>query len=179
MNCGKKDLKCGGLWRGVHFKGMPNQKQLKKKKIHVVESHCKADLTWLANYTKDLDIASFHVISKCSDSVNGLPPTNSTIEILPNIGRCDHSFAHYITSVLPQKLKGDTSDAIVAFLKDNLDRYPSGFSRSNFTSMVRIASSSNGFACGLVPDSISAFHDKKALFGFQIEEYQNNSRGYV
>jgi hypothetical protein len=57
-------------------------------------------------------------------SVIGVSP-NATIEVLPNVGRCDHSYAHYITTVLDQKLQehNDTQamggeDALVVFLKD-------------------------------------------------------------
>ena len=80
------------------------------KKIHVVISHCKNDLDWFSNYIKGFNIASVHVISKCGVPVRGLSNNLSTgnikpsIEVLSNVGRCDHSYTHYINTILDEKV---------------------------------------------------------------------------
>jgi hypothetical protein len=125
----------------------------------LVVSHCKAQLDWIEEWTIGFKLASVHVISKCGYPVIGAPP-NATIQVLPNVGRCDHTYAYYITNVLDQKLvhldtqDNNGEDAVVIFLKDtrwgrkNL-RQPGGWNK--FYHMIRVASSSVGFSCGIVP----------------------------
>ena len=52
---------------------------LLKKKIHLVISHCTANLNWISDFTKGFDISSIHVVTKCGKEVGGAP-TNATIE---------------------------------------------------------------------------------------------------
>ena len=129
----EEDKACGGLWKGKRYAGGDAasystrqllaglaDEDIKLKKIHIVVSHCKSDLDWISAFTKGFNIASIHIISKCGAPVIGAPDI-ATIEVLPNIGRCDHSYAYYITSVLDQKMTEDNTDnAIVFFLKDDI-----------------------------------------------------------
>ena len=164
---------------------------MKLKNIHVVVSHCKNSLDWIPAFTAGRDLSSIHIISKCSESVKGAPK-NATIEILPNIGRCDHSYAHYITTVLPQKVETEKEDkdAIVLFLKDDIsaNNFHQSGSWNDFGSLLRLASSVNGFGCGIIPGHVdfgqqrfflSAYHDVEELFAFAMEEYDRNIKGYA
>lgn len=158
-----------------------------EKKIHIVVSHCKASLNWMPSYLGDLskNVASIHILSKCGQGVEGAPE-NAEIQVLPNVGRNDHAFAYYITSILPNfKLSTDTDDdSIVVFLKDTMmQKVHQGdgqFHRTDLDSLVHLASSSNGFACGLgiVDKSWSAYHDKDTLFTFAKKEYERGVDDY-
>ena len=89
------------------------------------------------------NVASIHVISKCGREVEGAPMGATTV-VLPNIGRCDHTYAYFITTIFPSYLKDDNS--IVVFMKDtSTDEFEHKiFPRTEPKSLVHIASSSNG-----------------------------------
>lgn len=55
-------------------------------------SHCDGDLHWLKDYTAGFTIATVTVMSKCGQAVVGAP-LKAKIQTLPNVGRCDHSYA--------------------------------------------------------------------------------------
>ena len=183
----EEDKACGGLWKGKRYSGGDD---IKLKEIHVVVSHCKSDLDWISTFTKGFNIATIHIISKCGAPVNGAPDM-ATIEVLPNIGRCDHSYAYYITTVLDQKMtEVETDESIVFFLKDDIsvgNLHQSG-GWNDFETMLQLASSENGFACGISPDYtdfgpnrffLSAYHEVDTLFEFSMEDYSRNIKGYA
>jgi hypothetical protein len=200
----EEDKKCGGLWRGNQYPypgsrigNTPNGSSyvdpcfdenayLLKKKIHLVISHCTANLNWISYFTKGFDISSIHVVTKCGKEVEGAP-TSATIEKMPNVGRCDHTYAHYITTIMDQKVKkGEESDSIVVFLKDDMS--PANIKKINMEwsqldAMVRTASSENGFACGSfsLNNKISAYAYRNQLFKFTIKSYNpklHAAKGY-
>lgn len=188
VHCESDDL-CGGLWKANRFAPTINEDAaLHDKKIHVVVSHCKRDLHWMANFTQGYELSSVHVVSKCGEPVEGAPD-GATIEELPNVGRCDHSYAHYISNVLDDRVApGEEGQSIVVFLKD--DKSDENLHQPgrwvDFASMIRIASSANGFACGIDVEtaggrkcSYSAYHDTAILSGFAMKQYQRKlDRGY-
>ena len=199
----EEDKACGGLWKGNRYAGGDAASystrrllagladdDIKLKKIHIVVSHCKSDLYWIQAFTKGFNIASIHVISKCGIPVIGAPNI-ATIEVLSNIGRCDHSYAYYITTVLDQKITEDNRDSsIVFFLKDDISArnlHQSG-GWNDFETMLQLASSENGFACGITPDYVdfgpnhfflSAYHEVDTLFEFSMDDYSRNLKGYA
>ena len=188
VDCEEDEI-CGGLWKANKY---PGNDDPRTKKIHIVVSHCKTDLDWISDFTKGHNVASIHVITKCGAPVNGAPDI-ATIQVLPNVGRCDHTYAYYMSTVLDQKVeKGDEKDSIIVFLKDDMSaanlHQPGAW--NDFGSMVRLASTTNGFACGIVPAGLykmddnnryfmSAYHDVKALFNFTIVEHVRNAKGYA
>ena len=173
---------------------------LHKKIIHIVISHCTKDLHWLSDYTRGFDIASVHVITKCGVPVSGVPKhmnATTTIEVLPNVGRCDHSYAHYITTILDEKIKiskssngnGDEEkNSVVLFLKDNMS--PENLhqgdqmekSWNDVESMLQVSFSANGFSCGTVISKSSrrsAYHKLGRLFKFKMKVYTSNKKVYA
>jgi len=147
-------------------------------------------LEWITDFTKGHDIASIHVISKCGMPVLGSPEF-ATIEVLPNVGRCDHTYAYYISTVLDQKIKeGEEDNSVVFFLKDDISAnnlHQSG-KWNSFKSMLGLASSTNGFGCGILPGStkfgldrfaLSAYHEYSTLFDFSMQNYSRNIKGYT
>ena len=186
MNC-EEDKTCGGLWKANRYDGSDD---LATKKIHIVVSHCKSGLDWIPQYVKGYNVESIHVISKCGKTVNGAPEM-ATIEVLPNVGRCDHTYAYYINKVLDKKVKkNEEKDSIVVFLKDDVSRknMHQGGVWNNFGSLLKLASSDNGFGCGVIPGYrwfegkllfLSAYHEVKTLFTFSMAEYERNIKGYA
>ena len=183
----KEDKICGGLWRGLRYPGMPSsEEEVLQKKIHLVVSHCKKSLSWMQDYIEGFaNIASIHVISKCGHKVEGAP-MGAVIQMLPNVGRCDHSYAYFITTILPKLTTSkDDKNSIVVFLKDTSQEEAEEWKQSlvPLKSLVRIALSSNGFACGLielkgkgmihVPEGqlLSPYHDRATLFEFTMKSY--------
>jgi hypothetical protein len=99
------------------------------------------------------------------------------ILVLPNVGRCDRTYANFITTILPTLTTSKDDNSIVLFLKDtSVDEF-SAFGRTDPKSLVRIASSSNGFACGtnFGTRNRSPYHDRAALFDFKIESYRKET----
>ena len=96
--------------------------------------------------TKGFIISKYIIVTKCATEVIGAPE-GSTIISLPNIGRCDHTYAYFLNNLEPSM-----DYDFVVFLKD--DRTDEninikGMWRS-LSEMVQI-SYSNGFACGMNP----------------------------
>lgn len=122
------------------------------------------------------------MISKCGQAVKG-SPKNATILKLPNVGRCDHSYAYYIANLLDKHIvKGEEKDSLVIFLKDTAmnatDLHQPG-RWNNFESMVREASSTNGFSCGVEPTKrLSTYHKASHLFTFNLEIYDHKKELY-
>eukprot|EP00986_Skeletonema_menzelii_P014270 scaffold9231_cov130-Skeletonema_menzelii.AAC.3 len=46
-------------------------------------------------------------------------PENAEIQVLPNVGRNDHTFAYYITSILPHLPTADVCNALTAVILVN------------------------------------------------------------
>ena len=209
LNC-DEDERCGGLWRGVRYPPLHatescsnstsvvkcNATDTKSKhgldvhtlSIHIVVSYCSQSLHALDEYTIGANVKSVHVISKCGLPLEKLPrrlKNITTVEVLPNVGRCDHSYAHYIVSILDQKIpKSEEDTSVVLFLKDSMSSsniHQGNYyekSWSDLESMTRVASSSNGFACGLTfkqDSELSAYHERDTLMKFTKKSYNKRS----
>ena len=187
-----EDLDCGQLYVGTQLKfpysHMPSNSStistdIYQRRIHMIISHCHANLGHitreLENFTNNPRV---HIISKCGHEVEGAP-AYATVEKLPNYGRCDHTYAHYIAHELERNSSIDDND-IVIFMKDtglnNKYIHQPGDWKS-LHDMVRLAAYGlDEFACGIVPKAqppfrsdwrLSAFHDLTALESFTMEKY--------
>jgi hypothetical protein len=181
-----EDEVCGGLWKANHYPGMPLDEEVLAKKVHIVIAHCNKSLDWLPKYTDGFrNIASIHVISKCGVEAK-VPSLGQTyVEVLKveNVGRCDHSYAHYITTILPTLTSQKQDDSVVVFLKDSVTdkiHQIDQLMKLDLMSLVRLASSENGFACGLsiVGGPSSAYHDVATLSQYNWELYGKGNRDY-
>jgi hypothetical protein len=189
VNCQEDEL-CGGLWNGTQDLTTVRNISISQKEIHIVVSHCSEDLNFIETLTNGFHIASIHIISKCSQHVKGAPE-NAKLKLLPNVGRYDHSYAYYITSVLPAKIEetkprnNDVEDIIVVFLNDNVSEknHHQPGQWVSFENMIRLASSKNGFACGILPGAskfqpnyqMSAYYDLESLKRFSKREYASRN----
>jgi len=161
-----------GLWKGRFH----NTEQIDPhtQNIHIAVSVCNSDLNWINELTHDYKISSIHIISKCGRPLINAPP-DASIELLPNVGRNDHSFAYYISHILDGKLAETNSDpdnSIVMFLKDNNNSYQKHMHWSSMDEMISLAASEHGFSCGLFGDDVlSAYHVSDYLFQFSLNSH--------
>ncbi|KAG7340740.1 hypothetical protein IV203_024283 [Nitzschia inconspicua] len=185
LSC-RDDLHCGGLWYGSVV-NIPEP--INRTKIHIIISHCKSDLSWLEDFSAGHIVDSVTVISKCGAEVTG-GPDGMDILILPNVGRCDHTYAYYMAYMMEEKVPSyDRENAVVFFLKDDIsaENLHQDGSWNSFSDMLQIASSERGFACGIQPSFIdagpsryfvSAYHEYETLKEFSMHSYSRNIKGY-
>jgi hypothetical protein len=169
------DEYCGGLWTGDSISGDAHFFE----HITLVISHCLHSLDWLSNFTKGFAIQNTTVISKCNHTVEGVDEKKITIIRLPNVGRCDHSYAHWMTDFVGQNADDENNDLdekrVVVFLKDDRSDesiHQPGLWRS-LQDMLRIASGT-GFACGMKPtgyedSSVSSYHEANVLKRYKMK----------
>ena len=173
------------LWKASQFTGMNSD--ISQKKIIVIVSHCNKPLHWMQDYIVNgtfFVIARIYIISKCGEQPLGAPE-GAVVQAMSNVGRCDHTYAYFITEILPQEVGVNSSvakqrESIVVFIKDNIKNNHQRLEKyHSLETMVRLASSSNGFGCnGSPPRDGSAYHDTIKLSQFRIGEY-TRSKGYA
>lgn len=173
-----------GIWIGRHYD--EDRVDPHAKDIHIVISYCANDIAWISDFINGYNISSIHIISKCGYPIENAP-AGSTIEVLPNVGRNDHSYAYYINFVLDSKMAesgSEVDNSVVVFLKDNINNHQPPHVWSTFDDLVTYAASSRGFGCLLVPGKsgrlrfYSAYHNSTYLHYFEMSNY-NNNEGYT
>ena len=156
---------------------------MNNKKIHVVVSHCKSPLKWLDDFLYGYNISTIHILSKCGQTIE--PSSQAIIQKLPNVGTIHHTYAHYISNILPGLAKGYENDSIVVFIKDDisaikLDQLGIWNSLEN---VLNVASSDNRFACGIFPENADDGHNQFQLSVYHefetLASYSINKKGHV
>lgn len=119
----------------------------------------------------------------CGKVVKGAPE-GAVVQVLPNVGRCDHTYAYFITRILPELVEGKHRELIAVFVKDDISAAnQQRSSLRSFETLALLASSSNGFACysekyqQWLPGA-SAYHDKRTLLKFSMEKYEQRKKEY-
>ena len=124
------------------------------------------------------------VISKCDQEVVGASDDWEILN-LPNVGRCDHTYAHWISSQPffdhenSEDEEQDDKTAVI-FLKDtvSVENLHQAGDWQSFRKMLRTASS-RGFSCGIEPSSIrvaeriqllSMHHQWENLKNFHLDQ---------
>jgi len=156
-------------------------------KVHLVVSHCDKPLDYIfKKFIKSREnqdrVASIAIISKCGNPVVGAPESEHIkVEVitLPNVGRCDHSYAYWISHVAYNDVDMYGDDDIVYFVKDNdysFERWRS------FEDMLGLAMI-NGFSCAISQNldwqkglGLSYFHLISNLRKFHIESHAREGR---
>ncbi|KAL3936792.1 MAG: hypothetical protein SGBAC_007965 [Bacillariaceae sp.] len=159
----KADTEEGSLWRGT----LPSSRwktptALQNVKVDLVVSHCDLPLDWIFDeWAKPITFDKITVISKCGKPVVGAPP-HANIVILPNLGRCDQSYAHFLLYHYDDYAEYDADyirsgsgagagakkEKFIVFTKDNDNMNRAIVSRHrSMVEMISIAQSSLGFAC--------------------------------
>mmetsp|Transcript_29867 Transcript_29867/g.71780 ORF Transcript_29867/g.71780 Transcript_29867/m.71780 type:complete len:412 (+) Transcript_29867:74-1309(+) len=149
----KADTLEGSLWRGTLPSYQWKTADLQNVGVDIVVSHCDLPLDWIfQKWAKPITFDKVTVISKCGKPVEGAPP-NANIITLPNLGRCDQSYAHYLLNHYDDYADyddgdhSDQKDKFIVFTKDNDNMNRDVVSRHrSLVEMVAIAQSM-GFAC--------------------------------
>ena len=129
-------------------------------KIYLVVSHCDKDLSWLDQFTrgrikgKNKTIESITVFSKCGNKVTGVPRYAKVVN-MPNVGRCDHTYAHWMAQYGTDENFKDND--VIFFVKDNPYQTRQGHWRM-FNDMLR-QTVTNGFSCALRPNYMIQFRE--------------------
>jgi hypothetical protein len=148
--------------------------------IFLVVSHCKQDLHWLTELTSVVNISDIVVYSKCGHRVVGAP-SNAQIRVLPNVGRCDHTYAHYISDL-------NATEGVVLFVKDTIHvhNFQEGVKGLNlkrsYSEMVELALGPSQFGCrqyinpavGISNEAISSY-----LVKYSISKYNMTMHNYT
>jgi len=153
-------------------------------KLHVVVAHCDKRIDWIWNdFLRDVELASMTIITKC-----GQPPDPTTLPVvarvveLPNVGRCDHSYAYFIQNMkdlltrhLPLRLEDE-----VIFMKDNDNTYRDSFENAFSFQEMRNMTQHKRFACASAITEANVFHpgekasnvvEKYVLAEFRLDIY--------
>lgn len=144
----------GSLFRGEVPRNTWEENLSKVKQVSLVISHCDKPLGWITNFTKGFTIDKIWVFSKCDKEVIDAP-NGSIILKLPNIGRCDHTYAHWMNKYLPLHQNSSISERedIVVFMKDNHHQRERGmWGNRTFGELLGLAAT-NGFGC-MVPSNL-------------------------
>ena len=146
-------------------------------RISAVVSHCNKDLSWFDRFTQGFQLDTVEIFSKCGVIPKGAPE-KSTIYSLPNVGRCDHTYAQAMLKIAEEEVENTSrtnSSDIIVFIKDNLDIHQASKPR-RFGEMIRIASKM-GFACYQRPIGLfSNLHLTNALGTFHMHRYDGADR---
>jgi len=171
------------LWEGdTILRGDEHRKKVKR--IRMVLSYCDEQLDWVYDFVGDIPIYSITIYSKCGRNdiyKYGLADRLVAITNVvrwKNVGRCDHSFAHWIESNMADIHRLDQ----IAFLKglrENTNQ--KGLSLRSLGDMLEI-SQEKGFGCGMAPsydDTATAhFPGSKSIYHYTPLLYQFNMTHY-
>jgi hypothetical protein len=189
-----ENVSCDQFWRGdtLQERSLRTSKRLLRLKqpgVALIISLCKTNLTWLHKELASLLIKSITIYSKCGREDLGrrfLQEYDETVPdtrmlTLSNVGRVDHNIAHYLNALSNAK---KPSDRILLFVKDTNDQkvHQPYQEKVLLAQMVsKAATSTLGFACGLVPvfqgytnnRTMSIWHDTSRLMTFSLPRYGN------
>ncbi|OLQ04651.1 hypothetical protein AK812_SmicGene12253 [Symbiodinium microadriaticum] len=106
------------------------------------------------------------VFSKCNYPVEGAPATAQIVR-MENIGRCDHTYAHWLAQA-GHRIPADRHESdLILFIKDNdMSARNIGDIPVAFEKMVRVASGRLKFACGRSWPGHSLYHISQSLMRF-------------
>ncbi len=185
VHCESEDV---ALWRGTHLE-QKFPKLDTKETIDLVVSHCDLPIDWIFDWAAPLEFRDIRIFSKCGKPVVGAPERAKIVK-LENVGRCDHTYAHFLANYRSEStdLGSERSD-FVLFLKDNDNSHRSHYGRhKKLDEMVPLAKEF-GFACHEESNwiwsksstfnpiiQISYYHDWAGLRQYSVEEYSRLRR---
>lgn len=150
-------------------------------RISIVISHCDHPVDWIPEFIgTGYTISDITIISKCEADIQGLQSLHALtheVDILyeDNVGRCDHSYAYWVSENRHKVSKDRSSNELVLFLKDNNYLLPCC---RTFDEVFQI-SIATGFGCFLKPGNgegtmhlvSSMLHRKSRLDMFALTNY--------
>lgn len=133
--------------------------------LDVVVAHCDRPIGWIREFVT-WPISTMTVFSKCNYPVEGAPATAQIVR-MENIGRCDHTYAHWLAQA-GNRIPADRHESdLILFIKDNdMSARNIGDIPVAFEKMVRVASGRLKFACGRSWPRHSLYHISQSLMQF-------------
>lgn len=138
----------------------------KRKKYRLVISHCDKPLHWI--YDKFIrtrwdqaKIQSITIYSKCGNPIVGAPDhPNLKVIALPNVGRCDHSYAHWMATDFQTINERQDKETVVMFVKDN------GYQLNSWRPFISSISLAyvNGFSCAHDVDNVNGKNHQYSIY---------------
>jgi len=148
------------------------------KSVILVLSHCHHPLHWVAEFLKGYEelIAEVWVFTKCNIDVVSAPNGSKIIK-LPNVGGCDHTYAHAIQMYAGLPVKSDND--IIVFLKDTFfEISQNSLGSQNFGDLLCIVEF-YGFGCLPMEDvKVPLFSEFDLLRSFTMTKH-NRQGGSV
>lgn len=119
-----------------------------RPRAELVIAHCTLPLGWVPPAIAELaacgvDVVATFVYSKCGRGVKGLPKGLARVRTLPNVGRCDHTYATHLAS------NYNSLEDLIIFAKDSSVDGSLAYSRRaavRFGELAR-AALARGFGC--------------------------------
>merc|ERR1711862_755127 len=102
-------------------------------------------------------------------AVKGYKHPRSKIIDLPNVGRCDHSYAYWMKRM---KKEDATDNHIVLFFKASRELITQGLFYRPFEDIIRIAIQ-HGFSCEAEPIVKSPYHKPSLLRTLRVLDYRD------
>lgn len=182
-----------------------SQHEMTEGGVHVVISHCSVPLDWIfEEYLVDVPCKSITVYTKCGRPLFSDPTVDLSsqslirVEQMPNVGRCDHSYAWWIREMLTTTLRhGEDVDSQqhgryhpndqVLFMKDNdnMKRHNEGNEQHRSLELMRHVSAKRGFDCGSRYHAVgfsgvgTNYADKLVLGRFRLRRYKTKSKTHA
>jgi len=150
--------------------GKTQEIDLSTVRLSLVISHCHEDMLWMQSLLEGFEINDVTIYSKCNVAINGYVPPGAKVIELPNYGRCDHSYAHFMTNM---KEEDNTDNHYVLFLKASRRIHQGGMTPRSLHDMIRIASH-HGFSCELkhAENLLSHYHFTSQVTTYAITHYR-------
>ena len=146
----------------------PSDSRKQDHEYDIVVSMCNGNLDHIEGYREinGYKLRKLFVYAKCGKNVT--LPRDVSYEILPNVGRCDHTYAYHM------RKQYDALAPITIFLKDTVVVHQAGAPISP-KAMLKLIHRS-GFACGQKPYNwYSIWHDPRWLLNFSKSSYVTHS----
>lgn len=177
------------LWRGTMLKeNIPDLDT--SAQIDLVVSHCDLPIDWIFQWAAPIKFRKVTIFTKCGKPVIGAPE-NAKIVPLDNVGRCDHTYAHFMGNYHSEANDGDSPSDYVLFLKDNDNSHRERYSRHKDLKEMIPLTKEYGFSCHEESNwiwseskvvlfhpvcQISFYHDWDGLGDFKLNNYSRLRR---
>ncbi len=176
------------LWRGTHS-GETFPELDTTEEVDLVVSHCDLPIDWIFEWAAPLEFRNITIFSKCGKPVVGAPKIAEIVRI-DNVGRCDHTYAHYMAKYhSDSEDEGSKRSDLVLFLKDNDNSHRGHYSRHKKLDELIPLAKELGFACHEESNwiwsestplhpicQISYYHDWAGLRQYMVEAYSRLRR---
>jgi len=127
-------------------------------------------MQWMINAFQGFKISNVTIYSKCNVPFTGnytLP--QAKVIRLPNVGRNDHSYAHFMAKFDSETNKTEikrNDNHYILFMKASKFIHGVGMSKRNIKDMIRIAHT-HGFGCKMKHDTNSYYHNTELFQEFR------------